>query len=286
MASTAKTSTSHTNNTPQQTSRLLNLPAEIRNSIYEFVLADVQDNVCIDLEGGDNKIYKVNGKNRSAPNGDKTSRLSLLLTCRQINTEASGIAYSKMSMSLDTVFPNPRDFPTRGTAALTVGGERMSLIMANFVKVFIGPNLACIPDMVFPRTEVLLHLLTFNSPTMDDQRHTDFCTAKCASLSYWQGLVHSIFHNVKRITVDGEDRKLGSLYKDLTKGASWLSITMEPYEVRCVLQVFSNLEEIVVRRNCGEQVSKVIGGKVYAAESGMEMLGTDDWLYDIKKRQT
>ena len=74
------------------------------------------------------------------------------------------------------------------------------------------------------------------------------------------------------------------LYGSLAKGASWLSITMQPYEVRDVLGVFSNLEEIVVRRKCGEQVSKVIDGKLYAAESGMEMLGHKDWLYNVSKR--
>lgn len=281
-------STSNATNTTQgpPQSRLLSLPAELRNSIYDYVFADVQDNVCLDLEGGYNMVHKVvDKKPRSVHNEDNTSRLSLLLTCRQINTEASGIAYSKMSMSLDTVFPNPCDFRTRAQEALLEGGSRLSMIMATITSTFLGTNLAAIPVMGFPSTEVLVHLLTFNSPTMDSQTSTAFCTAKCLSLSWYHGLIHNLFHTVKRIVLDGEDQEMDRLYLALTEGASWLSVTMEPYEASDVLKVFSNLEEIVVRRECGEQVTKVVDGKFYAAESGMEMLGMADWLPNISKRR-
>ena len=286
MPDMTKLLTSLTSNTAGQgSSRLLTLPSELRNSIYEYVLADVQDNVRIDLEGGDNKVHKVKAKEPGTVSKEESpSRLGLLLTCRQINDEASGIAYSKMSMSLDTVFPTPEDFNTPGNEAFKEGGKRLSTIVDNFTKTFLGQNLACIPHMQFPSTEVLLHLTTFNSPAMDFQRSTDFCTAKCASLSRWQGVVHNLFHKVRRITIDGEDRSMERLYGSLTKGASWLSITMQPHEVRDVLGVFPNLEEIVVRRECGEQVSKVIDGNFYAAESGMEMRGLEDWLYNISVR--
>lgn len=262
------------------------LPAELRNSIYEYVLADVQDNVCIDLEGGPNKIHKVSGKNRSVPNADNTSRLDLLLTCKQINTEATGIAFSKMSMSIDTIFPKPSDLIDRCEATLTEGHERLNAILTNLIIVFMSANLEHVQAMQFPRTEVLHHLVSFNTPFLDVQHSTASCTAKCASLSYFQGIVHELFHNIKRITIDVEDRKLTQLYKHLNKGASWLSVTMQPCEAKEVLSVFSNLEEIVVRRSCGEQVSKVIDGKIYAAESGMPMLGSDDWLNNIPRRRT
>ena len=277
-------STSQANDTAQQSSPLLRLPGEIRNSIYEFVFADVQDNVCIDLEGGLNKSHKVSGKNRSVPNDDNTSRLSLLLACKQINTEASGIAFSKMSMSIDTVFVKPSDFLTRCNAALTEGSERMNAILSNFLIVFSAANLACVPAMEFPRTEVLLHLASFNSPYMDVQRSTASCTAKCASRSYFQGLVHELFHKVKRITIDAKDGELDRLYRLLNEGAPWLSVTMQPCEAKEILTAFSSLEEIVVRRDCGEQICKVIDGKIYAAESGVEMLGSYDWLYNINRR--
>jgi len=278
-------STSNANNTPEQTSRLLTIPAELRNSIYEYVLADVQDNVFIDLEGGPNKIHKVSGKNRSVPNDDNTSRLDLLLTCKQINTEATGIAFSKMSMSIDTVFPEPSDLVDRCEATVTEGHERMNAILTNLIIVFMCANLAHVQAMHFPRTEVLTHLVSFNCPFQDVQHSTATCTDKCASLSYFQGMVHELFHNVKCITIDVEDGELEQLYRSLNKGASWLSVTMQPCEVREVLGVFSNLEEIVVRRDCGEQISKVIDGKIYAAESGMPMLGSVDWMNNIPRRR-
>ena len=279
-------STSRSTNTADQSScRLLSLPSELRNSIYEYVLAEVQDNVCIDLEGGANKLHKVTPKRPQREIKDEnTSHLNLLLTCRQINTEASGIAYSKMSMSLDTAFAAPEDFHTRSTEAFAEGGERLSSIMHSFTKTFLGQNIAVVPVMKFPSVGTLLNLTIFNSPLLDKQCSTTNCTVKCTWLSQWQGLVHNVFHNVTSLDIDGEDGCMGQLYRSLTSGASWLSITMQPHEVQDVLSIFSNLEEIVVRRECGEQVNKVVGGKIYAAESGMEMLGIQDWLYNIKVR--
>jgi hypothetical protein len=272
-------STSHASNTAPGSSRLLTLPAELRNSIYEYVFADVQDNVCIDLERADNKkeTRKVRGKKpKSTSNPDETSRLGLLLTCRKINTEASGIAFSKMSMSIDNVFPVTQYTDIRGKVSLDDRGERLASILGKVTKTFLGGNLGAIPTMVFPSTEILFELVKCNNHTMDIQRPTDFCTAKCALYSHYQGVVHNLFHNVRRIVVGGEEA-FGGYYEYLSKGASWLSITMEPRDLKGVLNVFSNLEEIVVRRECGEQVSKVIDGKVYAAESGMPMRGIDDW---------
>ena len=267
-------STSPATNTAQGSSRLLALPSEIRNSIYEYVLADVEGNICIELEGGDNKCYKVIGKkSKSVPSKDKASRLGLLLTCKTINTEASAMAYSKMFMSLDHVFD-------LGTIDLFEQGvHRLSDILHNFTRVFPRHLISQIAVMEFTTTRVLLDLVEFNTPSIDRQRNAGIeCTAKCASLSWFHGLLHTLFHKVKRIVV--ESRREPLLYGRLTEGASWLSVTMEPHELGRLLNVFSNLEEIVVRRKCGEQVSKVIDGKVYAAESGMEMLGTKDWLHN------
>jgi hypothetical protein len=202
------------------------------------------------------------------PKEESTSRLGLLLAYKQINNEASGIAYSKMSMSLETVSSNLEEYQRRGVEVLMEHAQRLRRIVETFTQTF-GQNLAFIPVMRLPGTNVLHDLASSNSPLMDMQRSTDFCTAKCASLSHWQGMVHILFHNIRRITLDGEDRDLECLYKSLTKGAFWLCITMQPDNVEDVLSVFSNLEEIVVRRECGEQVNKVADGKIYVAESGM-----------------
>lgn len=280
-------STPHTPTTVQQASPLLSLPPELRNKIYDYVLADVQDNVCIDLEGKDNIVHKVVAKKtRSVPTEDKTSRLSLFLTCRQINTEASLIAFSKMSMSLDTVFPNPADFDEDGVEVIRESGLRLGMIMVGVVNSFSDAKLAAISVMEFPNTRILVHLLTFDSPVLEIDPLTDSpCTAKCASLAQHQeGMIHHMLHNVKRIILNQENERFNDHYKALTKGASWLSVTMQHYQVEAVLSIFSNLEEIVVRREgCGEQVSKVIDGKIYAAESGLEMLGMDDWMPNLMR---
>lgn len=276
-------STSHATNTAQGSSRLLSLPAELRNSIYEYVLADVQDNVCIDLEREDKKIHQVSGTNPSPiPDPDNTSRLSLLLTCKTINAEASGIAFSNMSMKIATVFPLTQYTDSRSRLSLTDGGERLSVILDEVNKTFLGAHLGAVPTMVFPSTEIIFELIKCNNRMVDTKRAA--CTANCALYSHYQGVIHNLFHNVRRIVVGGEEGPFGQYYLNLPEGGSWLSITMEPSDVKAVLNVFSNLEEIVVRREIGEQVSKVINGKVYAAESDVEMLGMDDWAYHIVVR--
>jgi hypothetical protein len=175
-------STSHTSYAAQPASRLLGLPAELRNKIYDFALSVVQDNVCIDLERGDKKIRKVRGgkKPRFIPNHDNNSRLSLLLTCRQINTEASGIAFSKMSMSIANVFAPSQYSDYRGSIGLKDGGERLSMILGQLTKTFLGSNLGAVPTMVFPSTHILFDLAELNSHVTDVQRSTEFCTDKCA----------------------------------------------------------------------------------------------------------
>lgn len=235
------------------------------------MLADVEGHVCIDLEGGDNKVHKVSGKkSKSVSNKEKVSRLDLLLTCKTINAETSAMAYSKMTMSLGKKFYlNTADNHEQRRHQLTS-------ILDDVTKVFPRHLILQIPVMEFSRTRVLFAFIGHDLWT-DVQRNSD-CTAKCALHSWYQGQIHALFHKVKCIIVYGSEERMGGLYSDLTEGASWLSVTMQPQDVGRILNVFSNLEEIVVRLKRGEQVNKVIDGKVYAAESGMEMRGIVDWM--------
>jgi hypothetical protein len=51
--------------------------------------------------------------------------------------------------------------------------------------------------------------------------------------------------------------------------------------MRIVLCSIPGLQQIVVRRKSGgQQVSKVIDGKIFAAESGMPLGGLADWRGD------
>lgn len=96
--------------TKQNRKGFFSLPAELRNTIYEYVLADVQDNICIDLTRGPNKDINTSIQPKETDTQQKTcfasgdaSPLSILLACRKINKEASAMAYSKMSITLDIV---------------------------------------------------------------------------------------------------------------------------------------------------------------------------------------
>lgn len=107
------------------------------------------------------------------------------------------------------------------------------------------------------------------------------CTYKCHEFASHSGAFHTAFHNIRQITVDLHITGMGSedtTYRSLKTGASWFSFVMQPYLVPCLLGVFPNLEEIVVRRKSGkQQLSVVRDGKVFAAESGMPLGGQDDW---------
>lgn len=271
------------NSTGQGSSRLLNLPSELRNSIYEYVLADVQDSVCINLERGDNSAYRSKTKRakkpKAVPIGEKTSRLSLLLTCGQINREASSMAFSKMSMSLKSVFSTNTSF---FSGQISAGDRRLNSMLADIARIFDPLKLSFITSMSVPSTEALQHLVFYNRPGLSDPQSSESCTAKCSSLAKFTGPIHKMFHKVTRITITGEDRLSEPLYQQLTKGAPWLSVTMQPSEIDNVLSAFSNLEEIIVSRKCGKQVCKVVDGKVFAAESGLPMRGLPDWLPNVK----
>lgn len=250
------------------------LPAELRNTIYEYVLTEVQDNMCIDLENGLNQKYRprVRQQKRDA------SPLSMLLTCRKINREASPMAYSKMSMSLDAIHPD-RDAVLShwDIEAYLKNRRRLKSILATFANTFRADIRSYVTTMRLPNLLVLYEIVRCNCTALSSREFSKRCSAKCDLTGSHRGLVHNVFHHIRRIIV--EDLSVNGYYRNLVEGASWLSIFMTvPAQVEEVFRTFSNLEEIVVRRGHAEQVSHVVDGKIYASGSGMLLGGTADWL--------
>lgn len=83
-----------------------NIPPEIRIVIYEEALSPIENNISIRVLGGGNASRWDRGKKRLRRKLKSTpSMLALLLVCRKINSEASPIAYGKMSMLLEEIVP-------------------------------------------------------------------------------------------------------------------------------------------------------------------------------------
>lgn len=262
---------------------LFRLPPELRNVVYEYVLADVHNNVCIDLGAGLNKVYRVEDRKSKPASEDKhASRLSMLLACRQINHEASGVAYSKMGMSFETVSVDPKAFePHQGVNAYIKASERLKIMLQNFAETFDASKSSLLTSVVFHDSQLMSRLAGFNNCMMGDTLLTKKCTSRCESFSLFQGLFHETFHHVRFITVHVTKDKMETLYKALTKGAPWLSVTLEPFHVDELLAAFPSLQQIIVRRACGEQVCDVIDGGIFAAESRMPLRGMDEWQHNI-----
>lgn len=65
----------------------------------------------------------------------------------------------------------------------------------------------------------------------------------------------------------------------LKHGASWLSINLRPYNVISLFYTFPKLEKIIfVGHGHGEHTNNIVGNQLFAANSGVAMLGQDDWL--------
>lgn len=240
------------------------LPSELRNAIYEDVLEDMEDNnLCVHLGGGPNE--------KSAPEGP--SPLSMLLTCKQISNEATQMAFSKVSLSLTDLWPpivgNRNDVYAEYRARL----ESVIWTLGNELR---PTTLAQITSMEFPNSRSLLELPTSVTEHFSRSRPSESCTPKCDQLSHHRGPIHRAFHNIRRITISVDNYQEYS-YRMLREGASWVSPLMLEPMAESVFDVFSNLEEIVVRRKCGVQTSVVVDGKIFAKDSGLPMRGMEDW---------
>lgn len=228
------------------------------------------------LECGPNRKHKVTPwktlSEKAICKNVKLHPLSLLLTCKQISKEATGIAYGQLSLTLDTVFRYPRS------------DTRIPDMLATYAQTFRATTLSHATRMYF-RKHAMMDLLNntflYAYPLTDSHPASEGCTGRCHKFASHSGDFHTTFHNIRQITIDLHITGNGggdNTYRLLKAGASWFSFVMQPNSVPRLLGVFPNLEEIVVRRECGkQQLSVVRDGKVFADESGMPLGGRDDW---------
>ena len=255
---------------------LLSLHPELRNTIYEYVFADIQDNMVIHLEGGANEKHRVKAKGHETEG--VPSALDLLLTCKQIYNEAAGIAYSKLSLTLGTVHQKRKV----RRALEGYDNARLTVLLNTFAKELRATTRSHITRMYFRDFRAMRDLSEYSSmeryPLTGTDAETDNCTENCLRYATWNQLVHRAFHNIRTITIDlSKNHVSDSRFARLKAGASWLSLVWQPNRVSWLIKAFSNLEEIVVRRENGEQqVSYVRDCMIFAAGSGMPLGGHKD----------
>ena len=274
---TRSVSAKATNNTGQG---FFGLPSELRNVIYKYVPADAED-MRIRLESGPNKKHEVQvvGAETVPKNNEVVSPLNILLACKQMNNEATSIAYSKMSLSLLTVWPDIDSMlKENGLDIVHRTAQRLHSILKTLTTDFRETTLSHVTSMEFPDADILVTIpLSTFSALRDEDQPGEIWTRMCALLGKHKGRVHCPFQNIRRLTMFVSQRaEVG--FRTLRQGASWLSPLMDDYELATLLRAFSNLEEVVVRRQCGIQTSDVIDGKIFVRGSGVPFGGFKDWM--------
>lgn len=258
---------------------LFKLPPELRNAVYELVFADVEGNICIPIEGGLNANHKQRllkmEKSKVLPENDEEDKpkLSLLLTCKQVYNEASSIAYSKMSMSLlddDGILKGDVLRAAQHFASLTRGLQ----------AVFGKGKLQLLRNLVVEERELLFTFATFDGTFLDEQCFWDWEKRRR------NGPLLDAFHHVRRLTICLDSGLLDCWMCDgLPKGESWLTPLVAPGVAAILLKAFPGLQEFAVRRYCGEQISKVIDGAIFAAESGLPHRPFADVMRELRERE-
>lgn len=228
--------------------------------IYEEALSSIEDNISIRVLGGKNASKWHRGKQRLRRKLKPTpSMLALLLVCRKINSEASPIAYGKMSMLLEEIVPWTSE-------------DYLLQVCEKLVQVFGYENLHRIPHVRIEDQEALMDLplcdwiLTIRARLADGGDALGILRPSEARLQPAQDL----FCNITRMTLL-EYRLDESEYRGFEEGASWLSTTVKPgHQQEIFLEVFRSLKEIVLQRagpTGGQQTSVVSKMGISAANT-------------------
>jgi len=86
---------------PNTNSSLLSLPGELRNHIYSFVFGEIEDEVQLSLTRP-KRTFKDRVKRKLTPHGKRIPHLGLLMTCKQIRSEAFKYVHSIVPAELET----------------------------------------------------------------------------------------------------------------------------------------------------------------------------------------
>lgn len=255
----------------QSDSCFFGLPPELRNLIYEYAFSEVEDQVAIKLDGGYNAEHAILRQKTTKrrvileDEEDEPSQLALLLTCKQINAEASAIAFSKMRFLATRLTRIPYSSPV---VSLLFVEEWLADLQDTF-----GVNKLKLVKRLVLANETLLYNLPGLSRckgnfVVDEYGFTAYPSCGATSTAL-QTLSH-----IEEIILHMDDAPHAP---ELVAGASWVSLALQPRDEQWLLAIMPLLKKIVARGQAGEQTSVIMDGHIVAAESGMRLGGCGDW---------
>lgn len=223
------------------------IPPELRILIYEHVFSEIEDSVSVRVLGRANKHRNIKRN---------PSKLALLLTCRQINSEAWKIAYSKMSMLFDMI-----RFATRPDDRKEA--ECVHHDFDELVAVFGYEKLHRIPYLEIEDSYVLSRLAIWDCcAAMRHRRRTEESQMEIPDptiVTRQLRPAEELFCNIARMTVRDLDLKMEQceVFED---GPSWFWTVVQPGRRRQerFLRIFQNLKEITVKRITNGTIAREI----------------------------
>ena len=231
-------------------SSFLDLPPELRNRIYDYVLENACTKVVISLLGGTNARWhnqRRKAKWRQIGMDTLPSPLALLVTCKQVYSEAKLMVYHKLPFFVGKIPFIPRDLETQDNKIAATMIYRQALFkQLTDGKIAIGlQNLQTIQRIEFSEAREFLHFLKHKRDTDEYFRATGPAN---------RDIIPKLFKGVKTVVVhtDAFNRKPGYELKFGSKKSHWDA--WPPGRLR---DHFHSLEEIVVLGPCWSDDFKI-----------------------------
>lgn len=120
----------------------------------------------------------------------ETSRLSILLVCKQINQEATGIAYSKTSFSLDRPLAHKLS-PNRPGRARTA--QKLNVKLQRVLEVFGTHKLSFVPHLRVSDELMLADLARLQAYLDVNRNDNSSCTIECRTRRTLGSPIHTFF---------------------------------------------------------------------------------------------
>lgn len=217
----------------------LDIPPELRNRIYDYVLTDASENVTISLMAGtDARWYEQRRKYRWRRTGMETlpTPLALIVTCKQVYNEARLMLYHKLPFFIGEIPIIPRE-PGVEDNKVAANMKYRQAVFKELTdgKIAIGlRTMQQIQHLEFAIAKEFFSLLTFKT-NMDEE----FGSAGQAN----HNLMRELFSGVRRVTLH---TRLFRIFTDPLK----FGIETRYYRswrVGRLRDILPKLEEIVVK---------------------------------------
>ncbi|KAM0718792.1 hypothetical protein Q7P37_005863 [Cladosporium fusiforme] len=249
------------------------LSGELRNEIYHLAFLEVNYSIkiegksvasLIEQEPVEDHTNDLTTITKSTKETDKPqSPLALLATCKQISAEASGIAYSKMSLSLEKL---PSFGP--GPSNSLEKAQHVRSLLEKFTKVFPMEKIEHVRHLILHDGPLLDQLIDHDTFMRVDEYLKNRRLRLDLAVQLSGGPLRDAFKFVTKITVVVENDQRRRSCDRLDGRAPWLSLFVHESRLLVLLETFASLKTVVVRRSECQQTVKIVG----------QLDRADEWL--------